>query len=54
MIPDMIKKLELFLTSTVFKTQSRIYEEFFAKKVNSFLALTVFAKKIIRRCLTGF
>ena len=45
MIPDVIKKLEIFLTTTVLRTQSRIYEEFFAKKLNSFLPLMVFAKK---------
>ena len=39
----------------VFRNQSNIYDGvFFAKIVNGFKPLTIFAKKLHHRCLTGF
>ena len=54
MIPDVIKTIGIFLARTVFRTQSIICEEFFAKVVESFEPLTVSANNFIYRRLTGF
>ena len=36
MIPDVIKKAEIFKARGVFRTQSSIYNEYFAKLVKNF------------------
>ena len=43
------------VTRGIFRTQPNICDgPFFAKRVNNYKPLTIFAKRLCHRCLTGF